>query len=84
MQIKKFISLLLLIAVNNTIGEKFSYEGYHFIRLKPNTSTHIDYLKASEHNLDVISSLTYIYIYCYFKLIFKSNFCFRLIFAHRT
>jgi hypothetical protein len=51
---KIFISILLLLAINCTVGEKFSYDGYHLIRVQPKTSVHIDYLKASEHNPDVI------------------------------
>ena len=48
-----FISVLLLIAISYTVGEKFSYDGYHLIRLQPKTSVHIDFLKASEDNPDV-------------------------------
>ena len=53
MQHKLFISVLLLIAICYSVGEKFSYDGYHLIRLQPKTLVHIDYLKASEHNPDV-------------------------------
>jgi hypothetical protein len=53
MQLKIFISILLLLAIDYTVGEKFSFDGYHLIRLQPKTSAHIDYLKASENNPDV-------------------------------
>jgi hypothetical protein len=53
MQNKLFILILLLIAISYTVGDKFSYDGYHLIRVQPKTLVHVDYLKASEHNPDV-------------------------------
>ena len=66
--------MLLSIAFNSTFGEKFSYDGYHLIRVKPNTSVHIEYLKTSEHNSDVKFFNTFILlciVVCNLKIQFK-------------
>jgi carboxypeptidase A2 len=50
MQLLKVLALILFVAVNYCFTEKFSFKGYHFVRLTPKNENHLNLLGKWENN----------------------------------